>query len=113
MATDNVVRRTDIYNDPTFNYAQFWDGRDYEHQAEVMALGGLLYGRRFRHAVDVGGGYGRLSVILAEYAGKVTLADPSTQQLDLSRHVFGDDAVIDRQLMDAAHLKFADQSVDL
>jgi SAM-dependent methyltransferase len=113
MATDNVVRRTDIYNDPTFNYAQFWDGRDYEHQAEVIALRRLLRGRRFRHAVDVGGGYGRLSVLLAEYAEQVTLADPSSQQLDLSQHVFGDKLAIDRQLMDAAHLKFEDQSVDL
>jgi hypothetical protein len=33
-----VIRRTDIYDDPLFNYAQFWNGRDYEHQAEVAAL---------------------------------------------------------------------------
>jgi len=106
-------RRTDIYNDPTFNYAQFWTGRDYEHQAEVMALRRLLSGRRFAHAVDIGGGYGRLSVILADYADRVTLIDPSTQQLDLSRHIFPDTSIIERQLMDAAHLRFDDDSVDL
>ncbi len=107
------IRRTDIYNDPTFNYAQFWNGRDYEHHAEVIAIRRLLNGRRFGHAVDVGGGYGRLSVILAEYADRVTLVDPSSQQLDLSRRIFGDHPVIERQLMDAANLKFSNESVDL
>lgn len=34
-----VIRRTGTYDDPLFNYAQFWNGRDYEHQAEVAALG--------------------------------------------------------------------------
>jgi hypothetical protein len=54
-----VIRRTDIYDDPLFNYAQFWNGRHYEHQAEVAALDRLLGGRRYRHAADIGGGYGR------------------------------------------------------
>jgi SAM-dependent methyltransferase len=111
--TNGGIRRTDIYNDPTFDYAQFWNGRDYEHHAEVIAIRRLLRGRRFGHAVDVGGGYGRLSVILAEYADRVTLVDPSSQQLDLSRRIFGDHPVIERQLMDAANLKFSDESVDL
>jgi SAM-dependent methyltransferase len=113
MATTDVIRRTDIYNDPTFNYAQFWQGRDYEHHAEVLALRCLLHGRKFSHAVDVGGGYGRLSVVLADYADRVTLVDPSSQQLDLSQHVFPDHPALDRQLMDAANLNFGDRSVDL
>jgi len=107
------VRRTDFYNDPSFNYAQFWAGREYEHQAEVIALRRLLWGHRFRHAVDIGGGYGRLSVILSEYADHVTLTDPSTQQLDMSAQIFPDRPHFDRVLTDATHLKFADQSVDL
>jgi ubiquinone/menaquinone biosynthesis C-methylase UbiE len=106
-------RRTEIYNDPDFNYAQFWVGRDYEHQAEVIALRRLLRGQRFDHAIDIGGGYGRLSVILTEYADHVTLADPSTQQLDLSARIFPDLPRVDRVLTDATHLQFADRSVDL
>ncbi len=114
MSTNtSMIRRTDIYNDPAFNYARFWDDRDYEHHAEVMAIRRLLRGRRFGHAVDVGGGYGRLSVILADYADRVTLADPSSQQLDLSKRILGDHPSIERQLMDAANLNFSDQSVDL
>jgi ubiquinone/menaquinone biosynthesis C-methylase UbiE len=109
----NSIRKTDIYNDPAFNYAEFWTGRDYEHNAEVIAMRHLLRGRRFGHAVDVGGGFGRLSVILAEYADQVTLVDPSTQQLELSERIFPGHSFIQRKLMDAAHLDFADESVDL
>ena len=108
-----TIRKTDIYNDPTFNYAQFWTGRDYEHNAEVIALRHLLRGCRFGHAVDIGGGFGRLSIILTEYADRVTLVDPSTQQLELSERIFPGHSFIERKLMDAAHLDFADESVDL
>jgi SAM-dependent methyltransferase len=112
-ATKTTARRTDIYNDPSFNYAQFWSGRDYEHHAEVIALEQLLRGRRFGHVVDVGGGFGRLSVILARYADRVTLVDPSSQQLALSERIFPDHPRLERQLMDAAHLGFEDDSADL
>ena len=107
------VRQTDFYNDPAFNYAQFWSGRDYEHHAEVIAIRRLLNGRRFGHAVDVGGGFGRLSVVLAGYADRVTLVDPSTQQLELSEQIFPAHPTIERRLMDAANLEFGDASVDL
>lgn len=114
MSTENTrERRTDLYNDPSFNYAQFWSGRDYEHESEVIALRRLLRGRRFRDAIDIGGGFGRLSVILTEYADHVTLVDPSSQQLALSRQVFPGEPAFDRCLMDAAHLRFTDGSADL
>lgn len=106
------VRRSDFYNDPAFNYAEFWVGRDYEHQAEVIALRRLLRGHRFCHAVDIGGGYGRLSAILSEFADRVTLADPSRQQLDLSAQIFPG-LRFERLLADAMHLQFPDHSVDL
>jgi SAM-dependent methyltransferase len=112
-ASKSTARRTDIYNDPAFNYAQFWAGRDYEHQAEVIAIKHLLRGRRFGHAVDIGGGFGRLSVVLARYADRVTLVDPSSQQLALSERIFPAHPKIERQLMDAAHLSFDDDSADL
>jgi SAM-dependent methyltransferase len=113
MTTDETaIRRTRIYDDPLFNYAQFWTGRDYEHQAEVAALHRLLGDRRYRHAADIGGGYGRLSAVLTSYADRVTLADPSTQQLTLSEKVFPLHR-FERQLAEAAKLPFADGSIDL
>jgi ubiquinone/menaquinone biosynthesis C-methylase UbiE len=113
VTTENADgRKTGIYNDPLFNYAQFWSGRDYEHQAELIALRRLLAGRRYEHAADIGGGFGRLAVVLTEYADLVTLADPSTQQLTLSREIFPGDP-FERVLADAAKLPFADGSIDL
>jgi ubiquinone/menaquinone biosynthesis C-methylase UbiE len=114
MATRTPTgRRTDFYNDPAFNYAQFWTGRDYEHQAEVIAIRRLLDGRRFASAIDIGGGFGRLSVVLASYADRVTLVDPSSQQLQLSESIFPGHPIIERRLMDAADLQFSDGSADL
>ena len=69
-----VKRKSDQYNDPKHNYLRYWDGRDYEHAAEEMALRRLLAGKHFRSAADIGGGYGRLCVFLEKFADKVTLA---------------------------------------
>jgi ubiquinone/menaquinone biosynthesis C-methylase UbiE len=109
---DAAGRRTGIYNDPLFNYAQFWSGREYEHGAEVVAMRRLLAGRRYQHAADIGGGYGRLAAILTEYADLVTLVDPSTQQLRLSEEIFPGKP-FERELADAAKLPFEDASISL
>ena len=106
-------KKADQYNDPKHNYLHYWDGRGYEHAAEEMAIKRLLEGKKFRNAVDVGGGYGRLCVLLERYASKVTLAEPSQQQLDIAADYLKDHAEIDRQLLQADDLKFADGSIDL
>ena len=103
----------DKYNDPSFNYLHYWDERQYEHAAEEVAIRRLLRGRRFKNAVDVGGGYGRLCLLLEEYADKVTLAEPSQQQLDIAQDFLKDHPAIDRKLMQADDLQFPDGSIDL
>ena len=64
----SAKRKADQYNDPSHNYLKYWDGRDYENEAEEMAISRLVKGKHFKHAVDVGGGYGRLCVLLEKYA---------------------------------------------
>jgi ubiquinone/menaquinone biosynthesis C-methylase UbiE len=110
---DHGHKKADQYNDPKHNYLHYWDGRDYEHAAEEMAIKRLLEGRKFRNAVDVGGGYGRLCVLLENYADKVTLAEPSQQQLDIARDYLKDHPEIDRKLLQADDLQFPDGSIDL
>lgn len=107
------TKKSDQYNDPEHNYLRYWDGRDYEDAAERLALKKLLSGRHFKHAVDIGGGYGRLCIFLQKYAGKVTLAEPSQQQLDIAKDFLNDYPEIDRVLTQADNLKFKDKSVDL
>lgn len=106
-------KKADQYNDPSHNYLAYWEGRDYEHAAEEMAIKRLLKGRHFKHAADVGGGYGRLCLLLENYADKVTLAEPSQQQLDIAKDFLKDHPEIDRKLMQADKLDFKDGTVDL
>src|SRR3954470_24727869 len=118
MATTTQVnskrhRKADQYNDPHHNYRQYWEGREYEHAAEELAIKRLLAGKHFRHAVDVGGGYGRLCLLLENYADSVTLAEPSQQQLDLAKIFLEDHPEVDRKLLQADNLKFKDGELDL
>src|SRR3989344_8220801 len=106
-------KRADQYNDPKHNYLRYWDGREYENAAEELAIVRLLKDKHFDKAIDIGGGYGRLSVLLEEFADKVTLVEPSQQQLDIAGDYLKNHPRIDKQLMQADDLKFDDSSVDL
>jgi ubiquinone/menaquinone biosynthesis C-methylase UbiE len=106
-------KRADQYDSGDYNYLHYWDGRDYEHAAEELAIRRLIKGKSFSHAVDIGGGYGRLCVLLQEYATKVTLAEPSKTQLDIAADYLKDYPDIDRRLMQADDLKFNENSIDL
>lgn len=73
------------YDDEHHDYEDFWVGRDYEHESEVLALNKLLSNRHFDLAMDYGGGYGRISPVLLEYVDKLILVDPSTKQLNIAK----------------------------
>lgn len=107
------TKKSDQYNDPSHNYLRYWDGRDYENESERIALKRLLSGKHFKHAADIGGGYGRLCVFLKDYAEQVTLAEPSQQQLDIGKDFLKDQKGIDMVLTQADDLKFKDKSLDL
>ncbi len=108
-----AAKKATHYNDPNFNYADYWEGRSYENGAELLAIDKFLKDKHFKVAVDVGGGYGRLSKALTKYADKVILAEPSKQQLELAEQFLKDYPKIDRQLLQANSLKFPKGSVDL
>jgi len=111
--TKQSKKKADQYNDPKHNYLHYWDGREYEHAAEEVAIRKLLRGKHFKSAIDVGGGYGRLCVLLEDYADEVTLAEPSQQQLDIAKKYLKDHTEIKRELMQADDLKLKDGSIDL
>lgn len=73
------------YDDPTFAYDHYWQGREYEHQSELLAIGRLLKLKHFQNASDIGGGYGRLTAFLTPFAKKVTLIEPSYKQRQLGK----------------------------
>ena len=81
MSADKI----NYYDDKKHNYVDFWVGRDYEHESELIAINKLLKNRHYKVAMDYGGGYGRLTPTLARYADKVVLVDPSVKQLNLAK----------------------------
>lgn len=107
------IRKADQYDDPKYNYQNYWAGREYEHAAEELAIRRLLKGMHFKKAVDVGGGYGRLSKFLTKFAEAVVLAEPSQQQLDIAEMYLKDTPAVERKLLQAADLKMPAASVDL
>ncbi len=101
------------YDNDNYNYLKYWDGRDYEHSSEELAIKRLIRGKKYKHAVDIGGGYGRLCVLLNNYSGKVTLAEPAKSQLKIAKDFLKDYPNIDQKLMQADHLQFGDGTIDL
>lgn len=107
------VCRADWYDDdPNFDYRAYWLGRDYEHEAERLAIRRLLAGSHVGQAVDVGGGFGRHTRLLAEFADSVTLAEPSSHQLQLAAK-FLHGTSVQLQQSAAASLAVPDAAVDL
>jgi ubiquinone/menaquinone biosynthesis C-methylase UbiE len=111
--TPMKLNKADQYNDKKHNYLKYWDGRDYEQAAEEIMIEHMLKGKTFKHAVDIGGGYGRLSVVLRKYANKVTLAEPSQQQLDISKEFLKGKPKVETKLAQAEKLPFKDGELDL
>ena len=83
--TAHAASEIAFYDDSQHDYEQFWTGRDYEHLSEIMAINRLLRGRHYLTAMDFGGGYGRLTPTLRDFADKVILTDPSTKQLEIAK----------------------------
>ncbi len=103
----------DQYDNGDYNYLRYWDHRAYEHASEEMAIKRLLKGKHFKTAADIGGGYGRLCVFLEDYADKVTLAEPSKQQLKIAKDFLKGHPEIDQVLTQADDLQLKTGSQDL
>ena len=88
--TTKSKKVADQYDNGDYNYLHYWDHRAYEHASEEMAIKRLLKGKHFKTAADIGGGYGRLCIFLENYADKVTLAEPSKQQLKIAKDFLKD-----------------------
>lgn len=101
------------YDDPKNNYQKYWLGRDYEHQAEILAIKKLLKDKKFELAVDVGGGYGRLEPTLVKFAERVILAEPSPQQMTLAKNFLASQSKVSLQSMRVEALAFEPGSVNL
>lgn len=81
---------SDFYDDKEFSYDRYWQHREYEHASEVLAIHRLLSKKKFARAADIGGGFGRLTKILAKYSEEVTLVEPSNRMRGMAKDFLRD-----------------------
>lgn len=73
----------------SFDYPAYWEGREYEHESEVIAIQSFLKRvPRINKIADLGGGYGRMVKYYIHRARKVELIDPSNKLLAIARRKF-------------------------
>ncbi|MBQ6375562.1 class I SAM-dependent methyltransferase [Candidatus Saccharibacteria bacterium] len=89
----------------------FWEntGREYEDQADRMAIRKLLP-KRMEKFADIGGGYGRLANEYLKRARKVYLFDYSKTELEQAKEIYGDK--IETRNGDIYKLPFGDNELD-
>lgn len=74
-----------FYDDPAFDYQKYWSGREYEDQAERIALRRLfqLIPQTCKeNIIDIAGGFGRLTPEYANLFKSCLLVDPSKKLLN-------------------------------
>lgn len=112
MTDENPAKKVANQYERNYDYTKYWDNRDYENAAEHIAIRRLLKGNRYSKAADIGGGFGRLCLLLRSFSNEVTLAEPAATQLEAAKKVLeGTD--IKQVQMQADDLKFADGELDL
>ena len=89
----------------------FWEntGREYEDQADRMAIRKLLP-KRMEKFADIGGGYGRLANEYLKRAHKVFIFDYSKTELKQAKEIYGDK--IETKAGDIYELPFKDDELD-
>lgn len=73
----------------SYDYFSYWQGREYEHKSEVVALKAFLHHiKKINKILEIGAGFGRLSPTYAFRAKKIILTDPSSKTLKYSQRYF-------------------------
>src|SRR3989344_3451510 len=69
----------------TYDYPSYWKGREYEHEAEIVALTSFFENiPKVETILEVGAGFGRLTPSYINKAEKVILSDPSQKLLNIA-----------------------------
>ena len=74
----------------SYDYALYWETRNYEHLSEAIAVKTLLAKiPKIKSILDIGAGYGRLTPYYCFRAKKTILTDPSAKLLAIARQKLG------------------------
>ncbi|MBN1374173.1 methyltransferase domain-containing protein [Candidatus Dojkabacteria bacterium] len=83
--------RLAVYDDNKYDYSTYWQGRQYEHRAEVLALTCLQAGKPKKGwFIDVGGSFGRLYDTYSEKYMNSVIVDYSVVALKQAKEQLGD-----------------------
>lgn len=78
-----------FYDDPEFDYQKYWQERNYENQADQIALKKLLkLIPNKEKIIDIGAGFGRLTPVYQNQFKKIVLVDPSLKMLNKAKTKF-------------------------
>jgi ubiquinone/menaquinone biosynthesis C-methylase UbiE len=70
-----------------YDYSAYWNGREYEHESEVIALREFLKKiRKVNRALEIGGGFGRLVPFYVYRTKSTIFTEPSAKLLSLAKH---------------------------
>lgn len=70
----------------TYDYPAYWQGRDYEHRSEEIAIKKLLLKvPKVETVLEIGAGFGRLAPLYLYRSKKIILSDPSSKLLSIAR----------------------------
>ena len=102
------------YDDPSFNYKQYWKARQYEHLAEELVLKKFFnFIPKKESLVDVGGGFGRLVPLYVPFFKKTVLVDPSERLLKAAEKLTKKYSNLSVTRGTAAQLPFKEKSFDV
>lgn len=98
-----------------YDYVAFWDGREYEHASDMLAVKRLLARAPGGHdrIIDVGAGGGRISSLYLPTFKECVILEPSASQLDLARERFAQFPQARFVQAFAEDMPFAKESVDV
>ncbi|MGB9911091.1 MAG: class I SAM-dependent methyltransferase [Microgenomates group bacterium] len=75
-----------FYDDPSFDYQKYWQGREYEDLAEKQLLKKIILSLTNKESIlDIGGGFGRLTPVYAPFFKKCFILDPSQKLLNQAK----------------------------
>jgi len=77
------MKQIPFYDDPSFNYKNYWRERKYENKTDQLALKRFLkLVPKKNNLIDIGAGFGRLTPVYRSQFKKCVLLDPSTKMLN-------------------------------
>ncbi|MBU6427234.1 methyltransferase domain-containing protein [Patescibacteria group bacterium] len=97
-----------------YDYAAFWNGREYENMADKIAVSDLLsrIPGQLGAVADIGGGTGRMIGLYMSRADKITVVDPSKEQLGHAKKTLNGGTDADFEIGIAEDMPFPDKNFD-